>query len=77
MSDKLLEAAESMARKLSAYSPVDFDGDFTVAATLLRDLAHNVEVLTNALWKACGDDREAVEATIESQGKLRTGDSHD
>ena len=25
------------------------------------------EVLMNALWKACGDDEEAVNATIESQ----------
>lgn len=26
-----------------------------------------IEVLTNALWKACGDDEEVVKATIESQ----------
>jgi hypothetical protein len=32
---------------------------------------HNEEVLINALWKACGDDEEVVNATIESQGKLK------
>ena len=32
---------------------------------------HNEEVLMNALWKACGDDEEVVNATIESQGKLK------
>ena len=37
----------------------------------LRRLSHNIEVLTNALWKACGDDEEVVNATIESQGELK------
>jgi hypothetical protein len=32
---------------------------------------HNEEVLMNALWKACGDDGQLVEATIESQGELK------
>ena len=32
---------------------------------------HNEEVLMNALWKACGDDEQLVEATIESQGELK------
>ena len=31
---------------------------------------HNMEVLMDALWKACGDDAEVVNATIESQGEL-------
>jgi hypothetical protein len=31
---------------------------------------HDIEVLMNALWKACGDDEEVVNATIESQGEL-------
>lgn len=34
-------------------------------------LEHNNEVLMNALWKACGDDEETVNATIESQGELK------
>ena len=39
-------------------------------AELLR-LQHNNEVLSNALWKACGDDGKVVSDTIESQGDLR------
>jgi len=41
------------------------------AAAELRRLHHNNLVLTNALWKACGDDGEVVNATIESQGELK------
>jgi hypothetical protein len=41
------------------------------AAAELRRLHHNNEVLMNALWKACGDDEEVVNATIESQGELK------
>jgi hypothetical protein len=37
----------------------------------LRRLHHNNLVLTNALWKACGDDKEVVDATISSQGELK------
>jgi len=37
----------------------------------LRRLHHNNVVLKNALWKACGDDGEVVNATIESQGELK------
>jgi hypothetical protein len=39
-------------------------------AELLR-LEHNNEVLMNALWKACGDDEQVVNDTIESQGELK------
>lgn len=35
------------------------------------NLEHNTEVLTNALWKACGDDEQVVKNTIKSQGTLR------
>ena len=31
---------------------------------------HDMGVLMDALWKACGDDEEVVNATIESQGTL-------
>jgi hypothetical protein len=41
------------------------------AAAELRRLHHNNLILTNALWKACGDDEEVVNATIESQGELK------
>lgn len=36
----------------------------------IRKLRHNIEVLTNALWKSCGDDEDTVNATIDSQGTL-------
>jgi hypothetical protein len=36
----------------------------------IRRLEANQEVLMNALWKACGDDEEVVNATVESQGSL-------
>lgn len=35
------------------------------------DLEHNNRVLMDALWKACGDDEELVNAYIESQGELK------
>lgn len=41
------------------------------AAAELRRLHHNNLVLMDALWKACGDDEEVVNATIESQGELK------
>lgn len=44
---------------------------FTVAANELRRLHHNNLVLMDALWKACGDDEEVVNGTIESQGGLK------
>ena len=40
------------------------------ACAELRRLHHNNEVLMNALWKACGDDEQVVNDTIESQGEL-------
>ena len=42
-----------------------------VIAAELRRLHHNNQVLKNALWKACGDDEEAVNATIASEGELK------
>lgn len=41
------------------------------AAAELRRLEHNNRVPTDALWKACGDDEEVVNSTIESQGSLQ------
>ena len=37
----------------------------------VMNLEHNNRVLTSALWKACGDDEQVVNDTIESQGALR------
>ena len=41
-----------------------------VCSELLR-LEHNNRVLMDALWKACGDDEQVVNDTIESQGELK------
>lgn len=49
------------------------EDDSTKAAVLLQACTHmeklEAELLLykNALWKACGDDEEIVEATLESQ----------
>ncbi len=45
--------------------------DFESISAELRRLHHNNGVLMDALWKACGDDEETVNATIESQGTLK------
>ena len=34
---------------------------------------HDMNVLINAIWKSCGDDKEVVQATIDSQGTLMRG----
>ena len=75
-----------MAREAGFYMPEDesyyeaFPDDIKRFEALVRADAiaderekakHNEEVLMNALWKACGDDEEVVNATIESQGKLK------
>lgn len=41
------------------------------AAAELRRLHHNNQVLTDALWKACGDNEATVNDTIASQGELK------
>jgi hypothetical protein len=41
------------------------------AAAKLRRLHHNNQVLTDALWKACGDDEDMVRGAIASQGELK------
>ena len=33
----------------------------------VEDYDRDIVLLKNALWKACGDDEEVVNATIESQ----------
>lgn len=61
-------AAQRMASELENYG--EFQSYFDEVAAELRRLHHNNEVLMNALWKACGDDEEVVNDTIESQGEL-------
>ena len=41
------------------------------AAAELRRLHYNNQVLKDALWRACGDDEEAVNATIACEGELK------
>ena len=43
----------------------------TEAAAELRRLQHNNQVLMDALWKACGDDKECADDAIASQGELK------
>ena len=35
----------------------------------IERLEHNIDVLMDALFKACGDDAQMVQATIDSQGE--------
>ena len=62
--------ALALADALEADRPV-CGPDAKQAAAELRRLHHNTLVLTDALWKACGDNEEVVNATIESQGGLK------
>lgn len=41
------------------------------AAAELRRLQHNNQVLMDALWQACGDDKECADDAIASQGELK------
>jgi hypothetical protein len=64
--------AESTALRLADQLIAYLGGNTAAqAAAELRRLHHNNQVLKDALWKACGDDEEAVNATIESQGELK------
>ena len=53
------------------YATYQSETMFCPEAAELRRLHHNNLVLTDALWKACGDNEEVVNATIESQGELK------
>lgn len=53
------ENLESAARRMAEHGVAE-----------IKRLQHNNRVLTDALWKACGDDKAVVNATIESQGGL-------
>ena len=59
--------AERLADLLDRYYEDRGPADEKKAATELRRLHAENELLMNALWKACGDDEEVVNATIESQ----------
>lgn len=69
--------ADWLQTKVAAWVPAASENAIKAAAELRRlhdkceRLAHNYDVLENALWKACGDDKEIVDAYIESQGELK------
>ena len=64
---------EQAAAELRRLFELAHDQHSTIYGLRLKvmNLEHNIEVLTNALWKACGDDEQVVNDTIESQGTLR------
>ena len=65
-----LDKKAENARELGLdYEPPLSEKEFLEAE--IKRLEHNEEVLMNALFKACGDDAQVVEATIESQGELK------
>lgn len=65
MDDLMQPEALRMADDLENYG--EFQSYFDGVAAELRRLHKENELLMNALWKACGDDEEVVNATIESQ----------
>lgn len=67
-----LRLADALEKWAKDYASTEYWDEMGVeSATELRRLHHNNEVLMNALWKACGDDEDVVNATIESQGDLK------
>ncbi len=65
MKNEALRLAYALIHRHGAES---FEG---YAAAELRRLHHNNQVLTDALWKACGDDEDVVNSTIASEGELK------
>jgi len=72
--DEIIEMARQagMAVVNDEFSLLPFLEAFAklVAAKEREIYDHDTRVLMDALWKACGDDEEVVNATIESQGTL-------
>ncbi len=68
--EQALDKKAENARELGLdYEPPLSEKEFLEAE--IKRLEHNEEVLMNALFKACGDDAQVVEETIESQGELK------
>jgi hypothetical protein len=57
-------------RNIEGFAAVHAATSETLRADVER-LKHNEVVMTDALYKACGDDEEMVRQTINSQGVLR------
>ena len=68
--------------EMPPYLNASYEGDDLFTGEQLRAAVlaerevyeHDMRVLMDALWKACGDDEEVVNATIESQGTLIRGE---
>lgn len=56
-----------------ACAKIELEVADTISALIAENerLTHNNEVLTNALWKASGDDEQCVNEYIASQGELK------
>jgi hypothetical protein len=50
---------------------MDIGQQLKKAEAEVERLCHNNRVLTDAVWKACGDEESAVHDTIASQGDLK------
>jgi hypothetical protein len=59
------------ALRLADLQNAGYYKEWRATASELRRLHHNNEVLLNALWKACGDNKTVVNNTIKSQGTLK------
>ena len=69
--DDIILGIEGKEPNFKSYHNIPIGQLAKEAAAEIRRLNHNIEVLTNAIWKACGDDEQVVNDTIESQGTLR------
>lgn len=65
--NKVIDQLEKYASNLASS---EAQGYIESAIDEISRLQHNTQVLKNALWKACGDNEEIVNATIDSQGQL-------
>ena len=66
-----LRLAEYLTGLADEIDHTHYTDDVRLSAAELRRLHHNNQVLKNALWRACGDDEETVNATIASEGELK------
>ena len=72
-SNDVMPDLDGVAAELRRLFELAYDQHTTIYGLRLSvlNLQHNNEVLMNALWKACGDDGQVVNDTIESQGELK------
>ncbi len=65
-----LAKAESLAEKYK-WQTIHTCTRAEKAEAEVERLLNNARVLTDAVWKACGDDESVVHDTIASQGDLK------